>query len=83
MKSLRIAAVTFALCVFPLSLLPAYGQQEVDPDHFEQASAPQPKAYSSKQQNHHQKAQGQAQHHSNVNVASKHSHKTKHQHPSA
>ena len=78
MKSLRMAALILALGAFSICSLPAHAQQEVDPDHFDQSStAP---AHSGAQSHHKTSA---AQHHSNVKLASKHTHKARHQHASA
>jgi len=76
MKSLRIAALMLALGAFSICSLPAHAQQEVDPDHFEQPAAAHMNAQHSGQQ-------AKAQHHSNMKVASKHSHKAHHYHMSA
>jgi hypothetical protein len=77
MKSLRIAALILALGAFSINSLPANAQQEVDPDHYDQPAA----AQASAAQSHKQAAA--AQHHSNVKLASKHTHKTHHNHASA
>jgi hypothetical protein len=39
MKSLRIAALMFAVSAFALCSIPGYAQQEVDPDHYDQPVA--------------------------------------------
>jgi hypothetical protein len=39
MKALRSFVFLMAVGVFPAFLMQAYAQQEVDPDHYEQASA--------------------------------------------
>jgi len=71
MKNLRIAALTFALGAFAICSLPVQAQQEVDPDHFDQSSAPAHAQVSA--QSHHKNMA--SQHHSNMKLASKHSHK--------
>jgi hypothetical protein len=79
MKSLRIAALILALGAFSISSLPANAQQEVDPDHYDQPSAASTQAPAA--QGHHKAAA--SQHHSNVKLASKHTHKAHRQHASA
>ena len=39
MKSLRTMILMFAVAVVSFSALPAFSQQEVDPDHFDQPVA--------------------------------------------
>jgi hypothetical protein len=39
MKSLRMLVLILAVGVSPVFLMPAHGQQEVDPDHFDQLPA--------------------------------------------
>jgi len=39
MKSLRTMILMFAVAVVSLSALPAFSQQEVDPDHYDQPVA--------------------------------------------
>jgi hypothetical protein len=78
MKSLRIAALILALGAFSMSSLPAHAQQEVDPDHYDQSTAAPAKGSGAQSQ----KKITAAQHHSNANLASKHTHKT-HHHASA
>jgi hypothetical protein len=70
MKSLRSLVLILVVSTFPAFLVPAYGQQEVDPDHFDQVqakSANGPKAQTpwKTSSSHHQA--------SRVRVASKHS----------
>lgn len=61
MKSLRMLVLTLAVGVFPVSLMQAHGQQEVDPDHFDQPAAAKANVYTLKaQKNHHATA---ADHH--------------------
>ena len=47
-KSLRIAALLLAVSTFPTFAMPAHAQQEVDPDHFDQAPSVRATAHSSK-----------------------------------
>lgn len=46
MKSLRTMILMFAVAVVSFSALPAFSQQEVDPDHFDQPIASKPVAKS-------------------------------------
>jgi len=39
MKALRMLVLMLAVGVFPVFLMQAHGQQEVDPDHFDQPLA--------------------------------------------
>jgi hypothetical protein len=77
MKSLRSLALMLVVSTFPSFLVPAYAQQEVDPDHFDQvqtnaASAPKSQAGLKTSSSHHQASQ--------VRVASKHSGNRSHHH---
>jgi len=64
MKSLRMLVLMFAVGAFSPFLMQAHAQQEVDPDHFDQAPA------AKAQSNHHATAANhQAQKH--VRTASK------------
>ena len=65
MKSLRVLVLMVAVGAFSPFLMQAHAQQEVDPDHFDQAAA------AKAQSNHHATAANhQAQKH--VKTASKH-----------
>ena len=77
MKSLRISALMLALGAFAICSLPAHAQQEVDPDHYDQPAA----AQGAGAQSHHKTIA--SQHHSNLKLASKHSHKAHHHHQAA
>lgn len=46
MKSLRTMILMFAVAVVSFSALPAFSQQEVDPDHYDQPIASKPVAKS-------------------------------------
>jgi len=74
MKSLRMSTLVLALAAFSICSLPGYAQQEVDPDHYDQPAAAS--ARGSAAQNHHKATA--AQHHGNVKLASKHTHKAHH-----
>ncbi len=39
MKSFRFFVLAIVVGIFPAFLIPASAQQEVDPDHFDQAAA--------------------------------------------
>ena len=47
MKYLRMVVFTLAIAAVSLGALPAFSQQEVDPDHFDQPIASKPAAKSS------------------------------------
>lgn len=53
MKSLRILALMLAFGAFSMCSLPAHAQQEVDPDHFDQAIAASRPVRAPKLQSHH------------------------------
>jgi cytoskeletal protein RodZ len=74
MKSLRALVLMLAVGTFSGFLMQAHAQQEVDPDHFDQAVA------QAKAQSHHKATAAQNQHHSNVKLASKHSAAKSHHH---
>ena len=68
MKSLRMLALMLAVGAFSPFLMQAHAQQDVDPDHFDQAPAA---SVSKAQPNHHSiAANHQAQKH--ARTASKH-----------
>jgi hypothetical protein len=48
MKALRMLVLMLAVGVFPVFLMQAHGQQEVDPDHFDQPLAAKADLYTSK-----------------------------------
>jgi hypothetical protein len=75
MKSLRFLALMLVVSTFPAFLVQAYGQQEVDPDHFDQTAA-KPTA-SNKVPASHNAAYSHHQG-SHVRLASKHSSRAHH-----
>ncbi len=76
MNSLRSLVLMLVVSTFPAFLVPAYAQQEVDPDHFDQVQA---KAPVSKSQADHKMASSH-HHASHVRLASKHSSNRSHHH---
>ncbi len=77
MKLFRLLTLTLAIGVFPAFLMQAQGQQEVDPDHYDQPAAVQVNAHGSKAQGDHKIANAhQGQNH--TRLASKHSGKANH-----
>ena len=77
MKSLRSLVLMLVVSTFPAFLVQAYGQQEVDPDHFDQvqakaANGPKAQAALKTSPSHHQAGR--------VRVASKHSGNRSHHH---
>jgi hypothetical protein len=76
-KFFRSLALMLAIGVFPAFLVQAGAQQEVDPDHFEQAPTAQANLHGSKVQG--AKAVSTSNRwHGNLRVASKHSAKANH-----
>ena len=72
----RLLTLMLAIGVFPTVLAQAQGQQEVDPDHYDQAPVAQANAHGSKAQSAHKAAKlliGQCH-----RLASKHSGKANH-----
>jgi hypothetical protein len=65
-----------AIGVFPAFLMQAQGQQEVAPDHFEQAQAAQANGQGPKAQSAHKAAN--VGHRGHVRMASKHSGRANH-----
>ncbi len=54
MKSLRMLVLALAVGVFPVFSMQVQGQQEIDPDHFDQPPAAKANVHSMKAQtNHH------------------------------
>jgi hypothetical protein len=53
MKFLRMLALSFAVGVFSPVLLQAHGQQEVEPDHFDQPAAVKANVHSAKARSDH------------------------------
>lgn len=77
MKSLRFLVLMVVVSVVPGFLLQAYGQQEVDPDHFDQAVTkvtPTQKAHAS------HNAASSHHHGSRTRLASRHSGSRSHHH---
>jgi hypothetical protein len=75
-KLFRLLALMLAIGVFPAFLAQAQGQQEVDPDHFEQAQTAHANGHGSKAQSAHKAAA--AGHRGHVRMASKHSGRANH-----
>ncbi len=73
MKSLRMFALILAMGAFPPALMKAHGQQEVDPDHFDQAPAAKASVSPSKGQTSHHATAANHQSHRHLAAASKHS----------
>ena len=76
MKSLRTMVVTLAVAIVSFGALPAFSQQEVDPDHFDQPVASRPAARSAS----HKTA---AQHVKHGKTQASHVVKRHNQHPAA
>jgi hypothetical protein len=78
MKSLRLIVLMMVVGAFPAFLPQAVGQQEVDPDHFDQPAANV--NASAKASSNHKPA---SSHHraSQVRLASRHSSSRVHHHP--
>jgi hypothetical protein len=77
MKSLRSLVLMLVVTTFPSFLVPAYAQQEIDPDHFDQvqtnaASAPKSLAAQKPASSQHRS--------SHVRLASKRSSNRSHHH---
>ena len=69
MKSLRMFVLSLVFGAMPLFVMQAYGQQEVDPDHFDQPAAVSANASTPKAQTKHTAASS----HKQTKTASKHS----------
>ena len=78
MKLFRLLTLMLAIGVLPAFLIQARAQQEVDPDHYEQAQAAQANVHGSKAQGDHKIAHAHHRGHGNARVASKHSGKGNH-----
>lgn len=76
MKLPRIFVLVLALGVVPALSLQAFGQQEIDPDHFDQPAVAGNYAHSVTLSDHQAKATGH--HHKSVKMASRHSHSRHH-----
>jgi hypothetical protein len=75
-KLFRLLALMLAIGVFPTFLVQAQGQQEVDPDHYDQAQPAQANAHGSKAQSAPKAAN--VGHRGHVRMASKHSGRANH-----
>ena len=78
MKLFRLLAFMLAIGVFPSFSILAQAQQEVDPDHYEQAPAAQANVHGSKAQGDHKIAHAHHRGHGYARVASKHSGRANH-----
>jgi len=76
MKSLRISALMLVLGISPLCSLYAHAQQEIDPDHFDRATAVRAHAQKSRVRSNNKPVA--AHHGSTVMLASKSSHNANH-----
>ncbi len=76
MKLFRLLALMLAIGVFPSFAMLAHAQQEVDPDHYDQAQAAQANGHGSKAQSAHKVAY--THHRGHARLASKHSSKANH-----
>ena len=76
MKLLRSFALMIALGVVPFSQMPAFAQQEVDPDHFDQTVSVQ-KVHKSEDG-----TSGHGRQHAHTRLASKHHSNKMHHHSS-
>lgn len=71
MKSLRMFVLALAVGVFPSFLMQAHGQQEVDPDHFDQSAAAKANINTSKTQTNHRATAANHQPRKHPSTASK------------
>ena len=76
MKSLRMFVLSLVFGAMPLFVMQAYGQQEVDPDHFDQPAAVSANASTPKAQAKHSAASS----HKQTKTASKHSNRKSNHH---
>jgi hypothetical protein len=77
-KIFRLMAFFLALGAFPLFLVPAQAQQEIDPDHYDQTASPQAGAHREKARSGHKMSSAHHQANGDTRVASKHSVKAGH-----
>jgi ABC-type nickel/cobalt efflux system permease component RcnA len=77
-KLFRLLVLMLAIGVFPSFSILAQAQQEVDPDHYEQAQAAQANVHGSKAQGDHKIAHAHHRGHGNARMASKHSGRANH-----
>ncbi len=71
MKSLRMFVLALAVGVFPTFLMQAHGQQEVDPDHFDQPPAAKANVNTLKAQTKHHATAATHQSRRHASTASK------------
>ena len=71
MKSLRMLMLMLAVGILPVILMQAHGQQEVDPDHFDQPPAAKANGYTLKAQTNHHAAAADRKARKHVSTASK------------
>jgi len=72
MKSLRMLVLALAVGVFPGFLMQLHGQQEVDPDHYDQPSAAKANVSTLKAQTNHRATAADHQLRKHTTTASKH-----------
>lgn len=77
-KLFRLLTLMLAIGVLPAFLIQARAQQEVDPDHYEQAQAAQGNAHSLKAQGGHKAAFAGHRGQSRARMASKHASRASH-----
>ncbi len=80
MKSLRMFVLTLAVGVFPVFLMHAHGQQEVDPDHFDPPPAAKANVYTVKAPTNHNATAADHQARKHASTASKHTGRKPNQH---
>jgi hypothetical protein len=71
MKSLRMLVLALAVGVCPIFLMQAHGQQEVDPDHFDQPPAAKANVSTLKAQTNHHATAANHQARKHASTASK------------
>ena len=72
MQSLRMLVLMLAVGAFPPLLMQAHGQQEIDPNHFDQPPAAKANGYNVKAHTNHRVATADNQAPKHVSTASKH-----------
>ena len=78
MKLFRLLALTLAIGIFSAFPMQVRAQQEVDPDHFDQAPVAQANVHGAKALSNHKAANAAHRNHSNVRVATKRSGRANH-----
>ena len=73
MRSLRMLVLMLAVGVFPVFLIQAHGQQEIDPDHFDQPTAAKANVHTLKAQTNHHATAAAHQAPKHATTARKHS----------